>query len=477
MRLPVGPTETQGPPPLHAQDAEFRTVAERWFGIWSDDAAAIERAEALYVPDADALFFDGFLPAGGAFGPRGYSAESRQVARARFETFAVEPMEGVWLRRNGDRAVATVPFKVKLRAGGKSGETTGSASLVCERRQGQWKILHEHTSFGLLSGWLGGVAADLDMPSRDRVHPGDHEFQLLVDAYLSELDASRTADITRANAPSRFFAPDLDVLVFDPTAQRPLLGWTGVAAHRDAIDTRISLTNKLSRQDVRAWRSGDWTWATFTFTARATRRNGDRFEVVGRQTDVFQQIDGRWRIVHEHASIPYDADGTPGVRSEVVLARAAPGTTHGIPRLPVVVPAVSVVDAAGDREEFGHLMEDYAAAWTAADGKLDWTRTQRLYAPDGQIEFYQSTSDERSGLHSLEQKRDAVYSGRAITVTPGADLHVTRNGNVAWTSTALEVRTMGDDGEIDAHTQRMTAVWEHRGARWVIVSEHLSPGD
>jgi ketosteroid isomerase-like protein len=475
--LTVNPVDPTAPPPLRPHDAELKPVVERWFGIWSDDPEANAKAEAMYAPDADALFFNGFLPVGGTFGPRGYGAEARRKARARFESFEVEPREGQWLRRNGDHAVISIPFHVKMRAKGRSGETFGASSLVIERRQGQWKILHEHTSFVLLPDWLGGIDPDLDMPPRDRTHPGDHEFQLLIDAYLTELDASRTADLARSNAPSRYYAPDLDVIVWDPTARRPLLGWTGVAANRDAFDLRISMTNKQSRQDVHAWKSGDWAWATFTFTARATRRNGDRFEVVGRQTDVFQEIDGRWRIVHEHASIPYDADGTPAIRSEIVLARATPGTTRSVPRLPVVVPAVSVVDAAADHETFGRLLEDYATAWSTTQGKLDWPRTLRMYAPEGEVNFYQSKRDRRLAMRSLEEKREADYGGGEITVTPGTDLHVTRNGNVAWTTNTIEVRTVNADGESEQRTQYMTAVWERRGATWVIVDEHLSPGD
>jgi ketosteroid isomerase-like protein len=472
--LPVGPSDPLAPPPLRAQNVEFQTLATRWFGIWSTDPKVVADAEALFAPDADAIFFDGFMPVEGEFGPPGWRAETRRASILRFDSFNVTPSEGVWLRRNGDRAIASIPFRVKLSAGGRSGETDGCTTLMFEHRGGAWKIVHEHTSFGLLEEWLGGIDADLEPPPQDHIHPGDVEFQLLIDTYLAELEASRSADLLRSNAPGRFFAPDLEVLVFEPTSRRPLLGWASVAAHRDAIDLRIDLTNKQSRKDVRVWKNGDWAWATFTFTTRATRRDGDRFELVGRQTDVFQRIDGKWLIVHEHASVPYGPEGTPGVRSEIVLARSDPRTTRSMPRLPVIVPASSAIDAITDRQEFQSLLFDYAADWSTTDGALDWPRMLRLYASGDRLVFFEAPHGSIPAHKSIEEKRAAMRANRDVTVTTRDDLHVTRNGNVAWTTITLDIVTTGADGVESRSAEYQTAIWERRGVRWVIVNEHLS---
>jgi ketosteroid isomerase-like protein len=475
--LPLGPTDASTPPPLRAQNAQFQTLATRWFGIWGDDPVAIAEAEALFAPDADALHFDGFVPVEGLFGEAGWRAAARRATTQRFELFELSPREGVWLRRHGDRAVATVQFGVKMRAGGKSGETQGFASLICEQRGGEWRIVHEHTSIVLLEEWLGGVDADLEAVPFDHIQAGDSEFQILIDTYLAEVDATRTADLLHADVPSRYFDEDIEPLVFEPTSRRPLLGWTGVGAYRDAPDLRIYLTNKKSRGDVRVWKSGDWAWTTFTFTARATRRNGDRFQVVGRQTEVFQRIDGGWLIVHEHASVPYAPEGTPGVRAEIVLARAVPTTTRSIPRLPMVVPASSLVDSTPDRQEFQRRIADYCAAWSTVDGELDWARTQRLYAGgDGPV-FFEAARTGVPALRSLEERKKALYEGRSVSVTPRNDLHVTRNGNVAWTTISLDVVTQTDDGPESRRVQYQTSIWERRGARWVIVNEHLSAAE
>jgi ketosteroid isomerase-like protein len=162
------------------------------------------------------------------------------------------------------------------------------------------------------------------------------------------------------------------------------------------------------------------------------------------------------------------------VPSEIVLARSTPGTSRSLPRLPQVVPAMSVVDGEADREQFSRFVADYAAAWSTTEGKLDWERTLRLYAPPGELGFYQSACGDEPALRTLEQKRDAEYTGNDVTVLPGSDLHVTRNGNVAWTTGTIDVRTTDGDGIAKNRMLYMSTVWERRGARWVIVQEHLS---
>jgi hypothetical protein len=69
--LPAGLSDPTAPPPLRAQDVEFKKLAARWFGVWSEDAAAKTEAEALFAPDATAIYFDGFLPLEGRFGRDG----------------------------------------------------------------------------------------------------------------------------------------------------------------------------------------------------------------------------------------------------------------------------------------------------------------------------------------------------------------------------------------------------------------------
>lgn len=467
--LPVGLSDPTAPPPLRAQDAEFRTVAARWFGIWSDDSAAIAEAEALFAPEADALFFDGFLPLEGHFGHEGWTAASRRAARARFKSFELSPRQGVWLRRIGDRAILSVYFKVAFEAAdAKPFETDGEATLVCERRAGTWTIVHEHTSFSLLEDRLGGEDFSESSPPLDHVHARDPEFQRLIDEYLTELAASRGAGASRADAPARFFAPGADTLVWDPTSRRPLVSWSSVAAHRDAPDLRIYLTNKTSRGDVRVWKSGDLAWATFTFTARATRRDGDRFEVLGRQTDVFQKIGGAWKIVHEHASVPIGPGGTPALSSERMTARL-PRTTRSVPVLPST-PAL--VETAASKVSFDELAAQYAAAWSLSNGAFDEKKIALLYAPEGREASHTFVDGQPWTLPLRRQLWTEAM--QELVLTPEKDLTAVRHGNIAWTTNTQHAVFQQRDGTRGDFRQFHSAVWEFKDGRWLIVSEHVT---
>lgn len=465
--LPVGVSDPTAPPPLRAQDSEFRKLAARWFGVWSQDAGAISEAEALFAPDATAVFFDGFLPLEGHFGRDGWSAEGRRVMTGRFRDFEVKPREGVWLRRSGDRAVASVYYELSFEDSSKKVETDGQTSLIFERRDGIWLIVHEHTSFSLLEDRLDGEPVADTSPSLDHLHPRDPEFQKLIDEYLTELAASRAASASNADAPARFFAPGPDTLIWDPTSRRPLVSWSGVAAHRDAPDLRIYLTRKASRGDVRVWKVGDMAWATFTFTARATRRDGGRFDVLGRQTNVFQKIDGAWKIVHEHASIPLGPDGKAAISATRPVAR----TTRTTP----LEPTAALADPAASKVSFGDLVTEYAAAWSISNGAFDEKRIARLYAPEGR-----DTSRTIVGGQSwtLSLRRQMwTEAMQEMTLTPSKDLNAVRRGDVAWTTNTQDAVFQQRDGTKGRLRQFQTAVWELRDGRWLIVSEHVSVED
>ncbi|MDZ4773427.1 MAG: nuclear transport factor 2 family protein [Planctomycetota bacterium] len=466
--LPVGLSDPTAPPPLRAQDAEFRTLAARWFGVWSRDAAAVSEAETLFAREADAQFFDGFMPIEGRFGRDGFSAASRREAFAKFTNFELSPREGVWLRRSGDRAIMSVHFRIAFEGeSARRSETDGASTLVCERRGNAWTIVHEHTSFALLEDRLGGEAIE-DGASFEHVHPRDPEFQSLIDEYLNEFAESRGADASKADAPARFFAPGADVLVWDPTSRRPLISWASVAAHRDAPDLRVYLTNKTSRGDVRVWKSGDLAWATFTFSARATRRDGDRFEIVGRQTDVFQKIGGAWKIVHEHASVPFGASGTPALPSERVAARS-PRTTRSVPKSPTTV---TVLETQASKASFDELVAQYASAWSVVNGAFDEKRIAKLYAPEGVVAS-RTFVDGQPWTYSFRRQMWGEVM-QEMTLVPEKDLSVVRRGSVAWTTVTYAAKFQQRDGTQGVLRQFQSAVWEFKDGRFEIQSEHVT---
>jgi ketosteroid isomerase-like protein len=56
--------------------------------------------------------------------------------------------------------------------------------------------------------------------------------------------------------------------------------------------------------DVQIHKSGDAYWVTATIAADMTQKSGKREMATMRWTAVFEKVDGKWLIVHEHVSEP-----------------------------------------------------------------------------------------------------------------------------------------------------------------------------
>ena len=76
-----------------------------------------------------------------------------------------------------------------------------------------------------------------------------------------------------------------------------------VAKTVDALATSVAAL-ELTPGEFRAGGSGNTGWFAVTFHARRTLPDGRVFESDGRWTAVAAIVDGRWLIVHDHASIP-----------------------------------------------------------------------------------------------------------------------------------------------------------------------------
>jgi len=76
-----------------------------------------------------------------------------------------------------------------------------------------------------------------------------------------------------------------------------------VAKTVDALATSVvALT--LTPVEFRAGGSGHMGWFAVTFRADRLLPDGRRFEFDGRLTTIAGEFDGRWQILHDHASIP-----------------------------------------------------------------------------------------------------------------------------------------------------------------------------
>jgi ketosteroid isomerase-like protein len=127
---------------------------------------------------------------------------------------------------------------------------------------------------------------------------------------------------------------------------------------------------------------------------------------------------------------------------------------------------------ATEEATFRKLIDDYCAAWSS--GKAD--NAAKYYAQEEGVVFYDVAP---FSYHSWKEYRVGVQKQffdnlSAAKLTAGKDLKVTKRGRVAWTTVPMHLSTTGKDGKMSEYEIRYTGIWEKRGARWVLVHEHLS---
>lgn len=122
------------------------------------------------------------------------------------------------------------------------------------------------------------------------------QLRSLIEAWA---EAVRAKDI---NAVMRHYAPD--VVVFDVM---PPLFVKGAEAYRrnwqgwfDALDGQADFQFVELHLEV----SGDLAYCISVNRLRARYRDGAKHDAQTRATVCFRKIDGRWLVVHEHASVP-----------------------------------------------------------------------------------------------------------------------------------------------------------------------------
>jgi len=127
---------------------------------------------------------------------------------------------------------------------------------------------------------------------------------------------------------------------------------------------------------------------------------------------------------------------------------------------------------ASDDATFRKLTDDYCAAWSTGDANAP----ARFYAKDSGLVFYDLAPFAYHGwkeYHDGVQKEffDNMAAGK---LAAGKDLVVKRHGTFAWTTVSMHFSEKTRDGKNSETDVRYTGIWEKRGARWLLVHEHLS---
>lgn len=131
----------------------------------------------------------------------------------------------------------------------------------------------------------------------------------------------------------------------------------------------------------------------------------------------------------------------------------------------------SIAKSAPDAD-FKKLIAEYYAAWSS----LNPNNAEKYYAKDAGLVFYDIAPLK---YNSWAEYKDGVMKAfvepmLSAKLTPNDDLKVNRRGALVWTTVTFHLSAKpkaGGSMEVDG---RHTAIWEKRGAKWVIVHEHVS---
>ena len=137
----------------------------------------------------------------------------------------------------------------------------------------------------------------------------------------------------------------------------------------------------------------------------------------------------------------------------------------------VLAAIVQGADKPGGSAEFKTLIQHYWEAWST----LNPDNAAPMYAKEADAVFFDIAPLKYNGWEEYKVGVKQIFASAAsASFVPNDDLKVTRRGNIAWTSNTFRGTIHQKDGKTMELTGRHTAVWEKRGAHWIIVHEHVS---
>lgn len=148
---------------------------------------------------------------------------------------------------------------------------------------------------GLLFGMFG-IACLLSAQSRGR--QSEEALRALVPKIVASWETLNLAKI------EPYYAKDTDFAYFD-LAPMKYNNWAEYRAGAPKVlfEPNNSLKLKVN-DDLCVHPHGDFAWATFTFGADITNKQGATSHLDGRWTMVFEKRSKGWIVVHEHVSVP-----------------------------------------------------------------------------------------------------------------------------------------------------------------------------
>ena len=145
---------------------------------------------------------------------------------------------------------------------------------------------------------LAGIGLACLLAAESRAQQTEQQLRALVPKIVASWETMDFAKI------EPYYASDADLSYFD-LAPLKYNNWAEyrAGAQKGLFDLNSSIKAKMN-DDLRVHSSGKFAWATFTFGADLTSKQGATTHVDGRWTMVLEKRAKGWIVVHEHVSAP-----------------------------------------------------------------------------------------------------------------------------------------------------------------------------
>ena len=100
--------------------------------------------------------------------------------------------------------------------------------------------------------------------------------------------------------------PAEDVVTFDVLPPLNSRGNGAVLDHLDQWLDSYAGPIDYTVRDLQVTAAGDLGFCSFLYRVGGTLKTGGEVDMWVRATLCFRRLDGRWRIVHDHESVPFD---------------------------------------------------------------------------------------------------------------------------------------------------------------------------